>query len=134
MKQWNIKAPLVFRLGVVLLCMVAFSSHLMGGFYARYTTSVSGTSTARVAKFDVEASLVENIDGTFTVNVTNNSDVTIECTVGLADGNGFSINGEFTKTVPIGGTGTITFTVIDSYHEKHNGKDLQVVVTAYQID
>ena len=51
MKQWNIKAPLVFRLGVALLCAMLITSHMMGGLYARYTTTVMGSASANVAKF-----------------------------------------------------------------------------------
>ena len=49
--QSNIKTPLVFRLGVALLCAMLVTSHLMGGLYAEYTTSATGSDSARVAKF-----------------------------------------------------------------------------------
>lgn len=50
MKQWNIKAPLVFRLSVILLCALIVTSNMVGDLYARYTASVMGTATASVAK------------------------------------------------------------------------------------
>ena len=50
MKQIHIKTPLVFRIGVVLLCAMMLSFHFMDGLYARYSTSATGTTTARVAK------------------------------------------------------------------------------------
>ncbi len=49
MKQRNRKTPLVFRLGLLFLCAILCTSYLIGGLYARYTTSVTGSSTARVA-------------------------------------------------------------------------------------
>lgn len=48
------KTPIVFRLGVILLCLFMMSFHLMGGLYARYSTSASMSASARVAKFDCE--------------------------------------------------------------------------------
>lgn len=50
MKQSNIKTPLVFRIGVALLCAILITSHMMGGLYARYSAAATGTSSARVAK------------------------------------------------------------------------------------
>lgn len=49
MKQQNSKTPLVFRLGLILLCAMLCSCYLIGGLFARYTTSVTASSTARVA-------------------------------------------------------------------------------------
>ena len=50
MKQWNIKTPLVFRLGMALLAALFVTCNMIGGFYARYTTTVSGSASASVAK------------------------------------------------------------------------------------
>lgn len=53
MKKLNSRTPVVFHVGLVLLCMVLFSTYLTGGLYARYTTSASGEDGARVAKFQI---------------------------------------------------------------------------------
>ena len=55
-QQNNIKTPIVFRIALVLLCVMLFSFYLIGGLYARYTASASGGDSARVARFifDVE--------------------------------------------------------------------------------
>lgn len=53
MKKLNSRTPVVFHVGLVLLCMVLFSTYLTGGLYARYVTTSSGSDSARVAKFDV---------------------------------------------------------------------------------
>lgn len=74
---------------VVLLCMVLASFWLMCNIYARYSTQASGSDSARVAKFDVQetgtlreeiinASVYPGFSETYTVGVTNNSEVTIE--------------------------------------------------------
>ena len=57
MKKSNKRAPLVFYFGVFVLCMTLFSSHMTGGLYARYTSSASGSDSARVARFDVSIGL-----------------------------------------------------------------------------
>ena len=47
-QQNNIKTPIVFRIALVLLCVMLFSFYLIGGLYARYTASASGGDSARV--------------------------------------------------------------------------------------
>lgn len=59
MKQQNKKTPLVFRVGLALLCAIILSIHLMGGIYARYSTSDSASDRARVAIFSFEDDLSE---------------------------------------------------------------------------
>ena len=56
MKKSNIKSPLVFRVGVVLMCVMMLTCHMMSGLYARYTSSAQGSATATVAKLDVQMS------------------------------------------------------------------------------
>ena len=53
MNQLNIKTPFVFRVGVALLCMLLITLHMVGGMYAKYSSSVSATGQVRVAVFDV---------------------------------------------------------------------------------
>ena len=54
MTQSNTKTPVVFCVGIALLCLFMFSLYLSGGMYARYATTASGSDGARVAKFDIE--------------------------------------------------------------------------------
>jgi hypothetical protein len=51
MGKSNIKTPILFRVGVAMLCAVLFSSYMMSGLYARYSSNVTGSATAQVAKF-----------------------------------------------------------------------------------
>ena len=53
MRQSNRRTPVVFHVGLVLFCLVLFSTYLTGGLYARYTTSASGSDSARVARFEI---------------------------------------------------------------------------------
>ena len=76
MQKMTKKTPLVFYIGIALLCLVLFSTHLTTGLYARYTSEASSQDSARVAKFDVTNSvdmLTANIDLDF-FNVTKLTD------------------------------------------------------------
>lgn len=60
MRQQNsIKTPIVFRIALLLLCTMLFSFYLIGGLYARYTSSASGADSARVARFEFTDDLTE---------------------------------------------------------------------------
>lgn len=83
----------------VLLCLTLFSAHLTGGIYARYTTSASGSDSARVAKFEVTeagtvltdsitADLIPGAEETRTIQVTNNSEVVVKYSVTLTNETG----------------------------------------------
>ena len=49
MKQLNIKTPLMFSIVVTLLSALLITSHMVSGLYAKYSTTASGSSSARVA-------------------------------------------------------------------------------------
>ncbi len=61
MKQSNIKTPLVFRIGVALLCAILITSHMMGGLYARYHSSVTGNAAGSVAKISYKLTTPSNV-------------------------------------------------------------------------
>lgn len=74
----------------VLLFLTLLSIHLTSGLFARYTTTVTASDSARVAKFDVDVTAdIEDItvdcaqsdSGTFILTVTNNSEVTVRYTL-----------------------------------------------------
>ena len=51
MRQTNkLKTPIVLRVALVLLFAMLITSYMMGGIYARYSTAVTGTASASVAK------------------------------------------------------------------------------------
>ena len=54
MRKLNTRTPIAFHIGLVLFCLVLFSTYLTGGLYARYTTSASGSDSARVASFQIQ--------------------------------------------------------------------------------
>ena len=56
MKKLNTRTPIAFHIALVLFCLVLFSTYLTGGLYARYTTSASGSDSARVAIFRISGS------------------------------------------------------------------------------
>ena len=148
MKQQHIKTPLVFRLGIVLLCAMLCTCHLMGGLYARYISSFTGSASVQVAVFGVSCSSSDN--GTsqsleigssetvpYTFTVENTSEVTIEYTievVNLPDGVTVTGNSD-TFTLGIGASQqhTLTFTATDSATVVTD-QEVSVKVHASQVD
>lgn len=70
----------------VLLFLTLLSIHLTSGLFARYTTTVTASDSARVAKFDVGVTAdkkditvdcAQSDSGTFILTVTNNSEVAV---------------------------------------------------------
>lgn len=148
MIQQNMKTPLVFRIGVVLLCALLCSVHLMGGLYARYSTSVSGGDGARVAVFGVvcssndanttkslEIGSSETVSYVFTVE--NTSEVTIQYTIlleGVPSGVTVSGNsGTFTLGIGAKREHTLTFMATDAASEV-TAQKVSVKVKAEQVN
>ncbi|MBQ4136540.1 MAG: hypothetical protein IJD67_00375 [Clostridia bacterium] len=123
MKKSNkVKTPLVFRLSLVLLCAMFFTSHMMGGLYARYTTTATGSDSARVAKFDVNSNTTSAVDielnfydpsmlsDTVSFQVKSDSEVTVKYSVivtmpsGMSDYEWLSIKLDDTTTIVGSGT------------------------------
>ena len=98
---------LVLRTAAVLLILVLLSSSMVAGRFARYTTSASGSDSARVAKFLVTqtgalttAIKVEITPGqriSLEVEVKNDSEVAVEYAV-TADNIEQNLPLEFTLT------------------------------------
>ena len=81
MKQQNRKnkeqkTPLIFRIGLILMCAMMISCYMMSGIYARYSTTVTGKATARTARFsggtvtcdrsfNINLAEIENLDNCF---------------------------------------------------------------------
>ena len=53
------KVNIPICVAAVLLFLTLLSTHLCSGLYARYTTTASGSDSARVARFEIEDSLAE---------------------------------------------------------------------------
>lgn len=143
MKQSNIKTPLIFRIGVVLLCAMLLSCHMMSGLYARYSATVMDSDNARVAKFDVTTDCVyDDVTEEYTLTITNNSEVTVAYTVsytidGLALPAGVTISfgsndnsGTLTQGANV--SGTLRFN--ESYSEYHEEGIVDITVTVVQVD
>ena len=93
-RQSNIKIPFVFNLGLVLMCLMLVTFSMVGGLYARYSTTATGEATAQIAKFDVQVTgdttevavdVAQETEGVYTITITNNSDVTVEYDLTMAD-------------------------------------------------
>ena len=87
MKKSNTHMPIVFYVGLLLVCLTFFSIHMSSGLYARYVTQASGSDSARVATFDLamtgdlEQNLSLTLDPgetqTYTFTFTNSGETTL---------------------------------------------------------
>ena len=75
---------------LVLLFLTLLTTHITGGLYARYAAQTTGRDTARVARFEIDVTpLQEELtvdcaqtqDGTYGFTVTNNSEVPVRYAV-----------------------------------------------------
>lgn len=94
MKKNNRHSNWILRLAGILFCLTLFSVHLTSGLYARYTTSASGSDSARVARFDIKQTgeLMQLIEldvwpgftsEDYTIVLENNSEVAVAYTVSV---------------------------------------------------
>ncbi len=153
----------------VLLYMTMISSYCISGVYASYATSEVLGDNARVAKFSVkgdgilsqpvEAELVPGTKETASLNIYNNSEVTVEYTISVSNETGnLPLELRMTKEgdpTPIQvGTGSVTLTAqqLPGEHVDRYGLDIEwkaedddpewmgkvdyiaVTVTAVQVD
>ena len=148
MRQQNIKTPLVFRIAVALLCALLCSVHLMGGLYARFSTSVSGGDGARVAVFGVvctsnDANTTKSLEigssatVSYSFTVENTSEVAIQYTIlleGVPSGVTVSGNsGTFSLGIGAKREHTLTFTATDSASPV-TAQEISVKVKAVQVN
>ncbi len=79
----------IMRIAATIGCLTIISAYLLSGVYAKFSTSASGSDSARVAKWDVQVTNISNSyneEGavptvTYTFNVENNSEVSANCSV-----------------------------------------------------
>ncbi len=99
-KKRHAKVNIFMCAAAVLLCATLFSTHLVGGLYAKYTTTATSTNDARVAKFSITQSFLK--DGSelsdiikaeikpgstqsVHLKIENNSEVAVEYTIKLTN-------------------------------------------------
>lgn len=77
---------LLLRAALMMLCMVAFSTSMLAGLYARYASKTNGGDIARVARFRVEADWSADVtvdasqsktEGEYLFTVDNQSEVAV---------------------------------------------------------
>ncbi len=116
-KVRNAKLNILMCTVAVLLCATLFSMHFVGGLYARYTTSASGSDSARVAAFSItqggtifntiEAAVTPGATKTVDLTITNNSEVAMEYTLTVTNVTG-NINPLEFKLTPDGNAPAVT--------------------------
>jgi len=62
LKDSNMKTPIVFYAGLVLLFFVMLSLNMTGGLYARYATDDEDGDTARTASFEIITTELDALD------------------------------------------------------------------------
>lgn len=77
----KLNIPICAALALLLLTVISF--HLTSGLFARYRAMSSSSDSARVARFDVDATVQakEGSTDTFTVAVTNHSEVAVKYSI-----------------------------------------------------
>lgn len=87
-QEYRAKRNIPIRVAAVLFCLTLFSTYLVTGLFARYTTSVQSSDQARVAKFSIKgegdlsqtiaATLVPGEDTDVKLVIRNDSEVAVE--------------------------------------------------------
>lgn len=93
------KSNLVARLSVLTIALTLVTTSLIGGTLAKYTTEVTGTGSAQVAKWSFKANEKSGGDDKFTVNLADTADENLNVTNGkIAPGSKGSFNIEIDAT------------------------------------
>ena len=79
MSKTKLNIPMLAALILLLLTMV--TTHYTSGLYARYSSTAYGEDTARVAAFDVSFDLTNNENDTYTITVSNDSEVSVKYSI-----------------------------------------------------
>lgn len=87
-QEYRAKRNIPIRVAAVLFCLTLFSTYLVTGLFARYTTSVQSSDQARVAAFSIKgegdlsrtiaATLVPGEDTDVKLIIRNDSEVAVE--------------------------------------------------------
>ena len=155
---------IMLRAATVLLGMVLVSLYLVCGLYAKYTSSATGSDTARVAKFDIlaEGKVGEEMIGAdlapgeelnIQLKVQIKSEVAVEYTISVNNvtknlpltfkmgGTVYEGGGEFTERLEANGADLMIYNLTVSWPEEHNSSEyaglvdmIKVSVSASQID
>jgi hypothetical protein len=78
-KERIVKVNILMCILALLLCATLFSMHLVGGLYARYTTSITSSDGVRVAAFSItqEGTIFETIKADVTPGTTQSAELVI---------------------------------------------------------
>lgn len=76
MDKRKLNIPMLAALILLLLTMI--TTHMTSGLYARYSSIATASDSARVAEFKVSCNVVKNEDGTYSLNINNESEVSVK--------------------------------------------------------
>ena len=100
MRQPNRKAPFIFRLGVILACVLLCTVHLTGGLYARYSSSFSGDDGARVAKFDITSGFSGSVSEELKLNFYDPDALSDEVLISVSSKSEVTVSYDVIVTMP----------------------------------
>lgn len=155
MNKKNVRGmPFVFHVSMVLLLLLLLSVHMTGGLLARFTSSYEGSGSARVARFSftdhmtaqaqiVPASLAPGESKTTRIEIQNDGEVTLQCTVKIDNLTGnLPIADQLLPPIVLasGESGALDVTIDwpseENSAEKYMGKmdAIRITVTVEQLD
>ncbi len=156
MRQQNIKAPIAFRLGLILLCLLLVTVYMMSGIYARYSSTATASSRAKVAKFEFSDNLNTQVEPLSTnatelypgwnkrinIEIQNKGEVTLTCKVTIENlTNNLPIENTSSQSVTVASGKTETVSVTLQWPEDKNSVEyegktdvLRISVSVEQAD
>ena len=144
MKRTNqIKAPLVFCLSIVLLCVLFFTYNMMGGVYARYSATATGTASARAADFDVDTNCsYDPSTDQYVLTIVNGSEVTVSYNVSFTVDGAVLPSGVAITLEGIGNSGVLAqgesvssaLSFSEDFNSFHEDIVIDAVINVSQVD
>ena len=76
------KPNLFLTAALALLCLVLITTYFSSGILARYTTKSSGSDSARIAAFMVDAEMAPGTEeNSYLIHIRNDGETAVSCTV-----------------------------------------------------
>lgn len=110
MDKLNKRSPILLYIGLFLVAAVLISSYMVSGLYARYTTTATGSDSARVARFDVSNS-IDSIEADIKLNFYDSAALSDEFQFTVESKSEVSLVYDVVVTLPSGSYGWLNITL-----------------------
>jgi hypothetical protein len=101
MKKSNTNMPIAFYVGLLVVFLTFFSVHMSSGLYARYTTTATGSATARVAMVDLSNTVITQ-DASIALNFFDPNKMSDTVEFQVASGSEVTMKYDVIVTLPEG--------------------------------